>query len=191
MQCDKPFSPVPLSPTLRWLLYVSLSFFTMSFSDGCSLSTLRRFWKLAGLAAIWSPTALSSLVFLCTADCPVMLTSSTWFFDMILLEYSSHVSSSRSSISLMRSAEHFRKASDSSPRVAALFFNLKLLGLGGESAQRQSKIMLFKAMMSSPSVNDRAYSQCMVATAYCVTPLSTVAGYHVISQKACNRYIMC
>ena len=138
MQCDKPFNPVPLSPTLRWLLYVSLSFFTMSFSDGCFPSTRRRFWKLAGLTAICSPTALSSRAFLCATDSPTMLTSSTCFFGMTLLEYSSHASSSGSPISLMRSAEHLRNASDSSLRVAAIFFDLKLLGLGGESAQGQS-----------------------------------------------------
>ena len=149
MQCDKPFSPVPLSPTLRWLLYVSSSFFTMSFSDGCFPSTRRRFWKLAGLTAICSPTALSSRAFLCATDSPTMLTSSTCFFDIAFLEYSSHASSSESSISLMRSAEHLRKASDSSLEVVSLFFDLKLVGLVGESAQEQSKIMLFKAMMSS------------------------------------------
>ena len=147
MHFDKPFSRVPLSPTLRWLLQVSLSFFTMSFSDGCSLSTLRRLWNLAGLTAFWSPTMLSSLVFLCTSDSPTMLTSFTCLFDMRLLEYSSHACSSRSCSSLMRSAEHLRKASDSSLKVVTIFFNLELVGLGGESAQEQSKIMLIKAMM--------------------------------------------
>ena len=58
----------------------------------------------------------------------------------------------------MRSAEHFWKASDSVFKVVALFFDLELLGLGRESAQGQSKIMLSKAMMSSvkASMIDRA-----------------------------------
>jgi len=82
-----------------------------------------------GSTAIWFPTALSNLIFLCMTDSPTMLTSST-SFDVILLENRYHARTSGSSISLMRSAEHFWKASDSSLKVAALFFGLELLGLG-------------------------------------------------------------
>ena len=100
------------------------------FSGGCFLSTRRSFWNLAGSTAIWSLIALSSLVFLRRPDSPAMPTSSMTVSDTALLEYSSHVSSSGSCIPLMRSAEHFRKASDSALRgVVSLFSNLRLVSL--------------------------------------------------------------
>ena len=135
LQCDEPFSSVSLPSTSSWLSNAVLSFSATSFSDGCLLSVWRRFWNLAGWIVIWALTALSSLVFLCTPDSPTMLTSSTTVSDMTSSEYSSHASSSGSCIPLMRSAEHFRKASDAALRGAApLFFGLELLGLGESRA---------------------------------------------------------
>ena len=151
LQCDTPFSSVSLPSTSSWLSYAVLSFSATSFSDGCLLSVQRRFWNLAGWTVIWVRTALSSFVFLCMSDNATTLTSSTTISDTMSSEYSSHVSSSGSCIPLMRSAEHFRKASDAALRGAApLFSNFNLLGVeecwaGGKDGCRQTKIVIHKA----------------------------------------------
>ena len=148
LHCDKPFSPLPLLPTVRRVLYIVSSLSTVFFNGGCFLSTLRRFLNLVGSTAIWSPTALSSRAFLCATDRPTMLTSSTCFFDIALLEKRSQARSSGSSISLMRSAEHFWKVSDSSLRVATLF-NLELVGLDESGAGEYKKAPVKQLMTLS------------------------------------------
>ena len=94
-----------------------------SFSGGCFLSACRRFWNLAGWASIWFPTALNSFVFFSTADRPTVLTTSTTVFDTTPAEKSSHASTttSWSCTTLMRSAEHFRKASEAALDMSSVF----------------------------------------------------------------------
>jgi len=109
---------------LPHVLKMVSSFSTTFISGGCFLRASRRFWNLVGSSAIWFLTALSSLVFLWTADSPNTLTSSTTVSDTTSSEYSSHASSSGSCIPLRRSEEHFRKASDATlaPATAAEFW---------------------------------------------------------------------
>ena len=74
-----------------------------------------------------SLTALSSLVFFRTLDSPTTLTSSTTVSDTTSSEYSSHARSSGCCIPLMRSAEHFRKASDAALTPATEFRAVAIL----------------------------------------------------------------
>ena len=103
---------------------------------------------------------MSSFVFLCTPDSPAIPTSCMTVSDMTSLENSSHASSSGSCIPLMRSVEHFWKASNSAVRgVASLFSNLKRVALGERRPEGgQSKYVIQEAGTSSimAPVNHRA-----------------------------------